>query len=187
MRERVTGRYNCPLLNVVVDLGIGVIPGADCVTQGNASNGLWLNISLFGILIGNQVAALGQSTRENRLAASPAFEEKYIARSVRESRTAPTEFCAQARTGFADAAFEGRYSFRSTATRSSDGRVVDANVKAIGSGHACFGRTSDPAILSFYAEIVLTGAPFKGTGECRSKADSPEGSSIATIRLWIRH
>ncbi|HEY4041068.1 MAG TPA: hypothetical protein VGM32_04385 [Rhodopila sp.] len=103
------------------------------------------------------------------------MEEIYIGRSVRESRIAPTEYCSQARTGFDSAIFEDRYSFRSTATRAADGRVVDANVQTIGSLHACFGPTANPANSSFYAEGALGGVSFTGNGECHMvRADFPE-------------
>jgi hypothetical protein len=129
---------------------------------------------LFWAPLGNQSPVHAQGIEGARIAAGPQLEEIYIARSVRESRIAPTEFCAQTRSGFGDAQFEDRYTFRSTATRSSDGRMVNLNVRTIGILHACIGRTSDPAIVRFYGEGVLGGAAFTGTGDCRSNADFPE-------------
>jgi hypothetical protein len=137
------------------------------VASGGALCVLWA-------LLGNQPPVRAQAPHVAGETATPQVEEIYIARSVRESRIPPTEFCAQGRSGFGDTTFEDRYTFRSTATRSSDGRMVDMNVTTIGSLHACFGRTADPAIINFYAEGVLGGAVFKGTGECRSKPDFPE-------------
>jgi hypothetical protein len=103
------------------------------------------------------------------------LEELYVARSVRESRVKPTEFCAESRTGFLNSIYEDRYTFRSISGRSSDGRVVDSNVKTIGTGHACFGQTGDPKLLNFYAEIVLSTNAFSGIGTCRSiRPDFPE-------------
>ena len=115
-------------------------------------------------------------------------ENIYVARSLRESRVAATEFCAQARVGFGEATVEDQYTFRSIATRVADGLMVDANVKAIGSGRGCFGRTADPAVSNFYLEGVLGGAAFKGTGECRRvKGDYPEpGISVYRCFLDIR-
>jgi hypothetical protein len=108
-------------------------------------------------------------------ASGGSVEDIYIARSLRESRIAPTEFCAQTRTGFGSATIEDRYTFRSTATRPADGLMVDANVNTIGRLHACFGSTEDPATANFYAEGVLGGVPFTGTGDCRAlKRDYPE-------------
>jgi hypothetical protein len=108
-------------------------------------------------------------------ASGGSVEDIYIARSLRESRIAPTEFCAQTRTGFGSATIEDQYTFRSTATRPADGLMVDANVNTIGRLHACFGSTQDPATANFYAEGVLGGVPFTGTGDCRGlKRDYPE-------------
>jgi hypothetical protein len=102
----------------------------------------WMNVNAFscmlwalGALLGTQLLAYAQNTQKVGRTAQPTqVEEIYIARSVRESRIAPTEFCAQAKTGF-NSAFEEHYTFRSTATRTSDGRMVDTNVKRIGTGH----------------------------------------------------
>jgi hypothetical protein len=52
--------------------------------------------------------------------------------------------------------------------------MIDMNVRTIGSLHACFARTSDPEIVRFYGEGVLSGAAFTGTGDCRGNADFPE-------------
>jgi len=102
-------------------------------------------------------------------------EEIYIARSVRESRMEPTEFCAKARTGVDHATVEDWFTFRSVATAASDGRVLDANVKTIGSIHDCFGPTANPAIFDFYGDILLGSTAFKGFGKCQSaKSDFPE-------------
>jgi hypothetical protein len=105
---------------------------------------LWI---VLGVSLGSESRVLAQNAQSN-----PAFatetEEIYIARSVRESRMTPTEFCAKARTGVDDPTIEDQYTLRSVATRTSDGRVVDTNVKTIGSIHACFGRTAIPATLT---------------------------------------
>jgi hypothetical protein len=102
-------------------------------------------------------------------------EEIYIARSVREARMMPTEFCAKARTGVDNATVEDQLTFRSLATRTSDGRVLDTNLKTIGSVHACQGPTANPAISQFYGDFVLERIAFKGFGEChRAKSDFPE-------------
>jgi hypothetical protein len=108
-------------------------------------------------------------------------EEIYVARSLREGRSTPTEFCAQARIGFG-AAVEDRYTFRSIATRPTDGRMVDANMTTIGSLRACIGTTADVARLKFYAEGVLGGIPFTANGDCRtSKQDYPEPGITAAV------
>jgi len=142
----------------------------------------WMNVNAFGCmlwafgaLLGTQSQARAQNNQTVRRATQPAqVEEIYIARSVRESRVAPTAYCAQAKTGFGSS-FEDQYTFRSTATRDSDGRMLDANVKTIGSIHACFGQAANTAIINFYGGILLGRTAFRGIGECRQmKSDFPE-------------
>ena len=112
-------------------------------------------------------------------------EAIYIARSMRESRIPLTEFCARTKIGFGSATLEDQYTFRSTATRAADGLMVDANVNTIGRLHACFGSTSDPTTVNFYAEGVLGGVPFTGSGDCRAlKQDFPE-PGIAVYRCFL--
>jgi hypothetical protein len=128
-----------------------------------------------GALLATQSLARAQDTQKaGRTAQQTQVEEIYIARTVLESRVAPTEFCAQGKTGFSSA-FEDLFTFQSTATRTSDGRIVDTNVKTIGSGHGCAGRTADPAIFTFYLELLLGRTALKGIGDCRlAKPDFPE-------------
>jgi hypothetical protein len=102
------------------------------------------------------------------------LEEIYVARSVRESRVAPTEFCDASKIGFKADSFEDRYTLRSIAT-ASDGRMVNANLKAIGAGHGCFGRSDDPGILNFYLDLHMGRIALRGMGDCRqTKSDFPE-------------
>jgi hypothetical protein len=132
---------------------------------------LWI----LGALPGNQSPLRAQNAEGTRLPAATQVEEIYIARSVPESRTAPTAFCAQERSGFSGARVEGQYMFRSIATQTSDGRMIDTNVKTIGSIHLCLGSTSDAAISNLYGDILLGHTSFRGMGEChRQKADFPE-------------
>ena len=136
-------------------------------------------------VLGTQSLACAQQSRKTGLAAQPAqVEEIYIARSVRESRVAATEHCALAKTGF-KANVEDQYTFQSTATRVTDGRMIDTNVKTIGSGHACFGQTANPAIRNFYMELLLGVTLFIGRGEClTAKSDLPEpGLTVARCFL----
>jgi hypothetical protein len=116
-------------------------------------------------------------------------EAIYVTRSMRESRIAPTEFCIQTRIGFGSATFEDQYTLRSTSTRVADGRMVDTNVSTIGRIHACFGSTSDPTTVNFYAEGVLANVPFTGTGDCRTlKQDFPEpGITVYSCFLALRN
>jgi hypothetical protein len=126
-------------------------------------------------LLGTQTFARAQSTQTVRRPAQSKVEEIYVARSVRQSRVPPTEFCAKATTGVGDALFEDQYTFRSIATRTSDDRILDANVKAIRSIHACFGATGNPAISTFFGDVRLGALQFKGIGEChQAKSNFPE-------------
>ena len=101
-------------------------------------------------------------------------EEIYIARSVRETRVTPTDFCVAVKTGF-NPLYEDRYSFRSMTTRSSDGRVTNADVKTIANAHACVGQKADPAVFTFYMEMQLGRTALTWTGECRqARNDFPE-------------
>jgi hypothetical protein len=129
--------------------------------------------------------AVSSASAQIREASLPTVEEIYVARSVRESRITPTEFCAKTKTGVSDATSEDQYSFRSVATRTSDGRVIDRNVSPVGSVHACFGRTPDPAIVQFYGDIVFDSIALKGLGECRlGKSDFPE-QGVYAFRCFL--
>jgi arylsulfatase A-like enzyme len=123
-----------------------------------------------------------------RQAQSP-VEEIYIARSLRESRTAPSAFCSAERTGFGNPQFEDRYTFRSIATRTSDGRVTDANVQVIGHLRGCVGQTADPLIANFYAEGQLAGVSLTAVGQCRApRADHPErGTTWSACSFELRN
>jgi hypothetical protein len=102
-------------------------------------------------------------------------EEIYVIRSVRTSRISPTEYCAQSQTGFADTVFEDRFVFRPVTTRGEDGAILSTAGKETASLHACFGKTTDPNLLNFYAEGVITGIRFTGRGKCTFlKTDFPE-------------
>ena len=127
-----------------------------------------------GILLLTVIAVDGQSPQTPQRAASQTqVEEIYVGRSVSESRTAPTEFCAPSKTGLVHTTAEGRYSFRSISVNASDGRVLDANVKPIGDGHGCFGPTVN-GIRKIYAELLIGSKTFIATGECCYKFDLPE-------------
>ena len=66
------------------------------------------------------------------------------------------------------------------ALEDSDSRIIDPNVKAGGTVHACFGETPDPKIVNFYAEGFLASTPFTGLGDChRHKANFPEQGLMA--------
>ena len=120
-----------------------------------------------------------------RTASDSRVEDIYIARSWRESRNAPTAFCAESRSGFGGSTSEDQFTFRSLATRGSDGLVTDANVQTIGRLRACFGATSDPMLQNFYAEGALASVTFTGRGECRTaRQDYPE-AGMTVVRCFL--
>jgi len=115
-------------------------------------------------------------------------EEIYIIRSVRVSRVSPSEYCAQSRTGFADASFEDQYVFHAVTTRANDGGVTNPLGNKTASLHACFGKTADPNLRNFYGEGEIVGRPFRGAGRCTTvKTDFPErGVVVSTCFLDIK-
>ena len=125
--------------------------------------------------------ANAQTARDVRPGAQ-SVEEITIARSVRIAEVKATAFCASARSGF-QSDLEDHYEFRATTV--SDGRMLDAYGKQIGSGHGCFGPTGDPAIRNFYLELQLGDKAVKGIGDCRqTKADFPE-RGLRSIRCYL--
>lgn len=80
----------------------------------------WSAIPCFALLfVASLLSAQHVSTAEDGHK-----EEIYVIRSVRMSRNAPTEYCAQSKTGFADSVFEDRYVFHPVTTRAEDGAVI---------------------------------------------------------------
>jgi len=125
------------------------------------------------------------STRAPPKTSGGHIEEIYIARSLRESRDKPTEWCSKSRAGFESVTSEDHYTFRSIAVRPSDGKLVNDNVRMIGRLRACFGSTNNPQLQNFYAEGVIGGVAFTGLGEClASTADYPE-SGITRSRCFM--
>ena len=59
-----------------------------------------MKLSLALLAIAAQVTVAAQAGR---------VEDIYIARSIRESRSAPTDFCAKTRTGFGSQIYEDRF------------------------------------------------------------------------------
>ena len=116
-------------------------------------------------------------------------EEIYVARSLRESRIAPSAFCSAERTGFDGVQHEDRYTFRSVATRTSDARVTDADVQVVGHLRGCVGQTADPLVANFYAEGQLAGLPLTAAGRCRAlRADHPEaGTTFMACSFELRN
>jgi hypothetical protein len=144
-------------------------------------------VAAHGLIVAGlwSMSSIGAFQEPAARASDRRVEDIYIARSLRESRVTATEFCAEGRTRFAGARFEDRYTFRSTATRGSDGLMIDTNVQTIGRLHACFGSTADPATSSFYAEGALGAVTFTGRGECRTtKRDFPEPGMVV-LRCFL--
>ncbi|HSQ31459.1 MAG TPA: hypothetical protein VLN49_16500 [Gemmatimonadaceae bacterium] len=125
------------------------------------------------------VAALAPLIGADAVAQRPApgsrVEDIYIVRSLRLSRTAPGEFCAEQRTGFPNPTVEDHYDFKAITARPADGRVTNANGSTVGHLHACLGATSDSLTQTFYAEGDLNGVRLTGRGDCRTSGrESPE-------------
>jgi hypothetical protein len=115
-----------------------------------------------------------QAQQQGVSLASPALDEIYVARSVRLSRVPATPFCDKSNTEVNRADNEDRYIFRAVTTNPTDGRVTDANSTTVGTLHACFGPTDNPANVQFYGEFVFEGTEFKGFGDCIIRQDFPE-------------
>jgi len=116
--------------------------------------------------------------------AGATVEDIYIARSVRITRSMPTDFCAESRVGFAGDAFEDSYTFHATESRMSDGKMTNPHGNRIGQMRACFGATPNPLKINFYAEGDLAAVSFIGKGECELKADFPE-AGITVGRCFL--
>ena len=132
------------------------------------------------------IAASAISLSADAQGDASSVEDIYIARSFRESRVEPTSFCDAARTEFAGATMEDRYTFRAVATRTSDGLVTDSNAGVIGDLRACFGPiVGDPTSFHFYAEGALGGVMLTGRGNCLStRTDYPE-AGISGFRCYL--
>ena len=145
--------------------------------------------SLLSVAAGSMIAAvlyaMSSAEASQTVSASKAsarrVEDIYVARSMRVSRLATTtDFCAEARTGFPDSAFDDQYTFHSPAVRGSDGLVIDTNVATIGRLHGCLGSQASPN-YGFYVEGALGAITFTGRGECRTaKRDFPEPGMTLT-------
>ena len=111
-------------------------------------------------------------------------EEIYVARSVRQGRVVPSDFCAPAKTGFAPG-LEDQLAMRSVTTRASDGRMVGTNDKDIGSMHVCIGQAMDPTVLATYAEGQIAGVAFTGIGDCRLVRGNQPEDGLLTHRCFL--
>lgn len=118
-------------------------------------------------------------------AAAQEIEQIFVARSVRETAIAPTEFCRKSSSGVNEANSEGQFAFRSVVTRATDGRVIDAESTTVGAIHACFGPSASPGTIEFYGEGAINGLTFKGFGDCIiAKTDFPE-KGLNVLRCYL--
>jgi hypothetical protein len=117
------------------------------------------------------------SAQNNSTPAVSSSEEIHVMRSVRTSRTARTDYCADSRTGFGDILFEDRYLLYSVST-GPDGAVVVPLGPQTGSGHTCFGKTADPNVMNFYAELEIGGKAFRGAGKRNTLKSNPISPSL---------
>jgi hypothetical protein len=117
--------------------------------------------------------------------AASGVEEIYVVRSWRESRAPATEFCSQSHTNFDNITSEDHYSFKSISIQTSNGRIVDNDVKTVGRLRACFGSTADPKLQNFYAEGGLGEMSFTGRGECLVYKDDYPEPGIRSARCFL--
>lgn len=129
-----------------------------------------------------QPAAARQGTGRD---VAEGVEEIYIARSLRESREAPSAFCAPSRTGFGEARTEDRYTFWSVAVRGSDGRITDTRVQQVGDLRACFGPLPEAGGSFFYAEGALGEVAFTGRGDCRGSPEASPEPGMSVTRCFM--
>jgi hypothetical protein len=130
---------------------------------------------LLAVAIGGLVVLFSSRIHAQASPQQRTLEDIHVVRSLRLSRAEPGEFCSQARTTFPDAMYEDSFSFAAVTTVSHTGAITEALGAQTGSAHACFGSTSDPAVMNFYAEGELIGLRFTGVGKCTTlRSDFPE-------------
>jgi hypothetical protein len=138
-------------------------------------------------LVAASVAFLLLATRiasGQRGATGAGVENIFVVRSVRLSRTAPTDYCSERRTALPPATFEDQYDFKAVATRSADGAVVNATATTVGHLHACFARSSDSVVV-WFAQGDLNGVQLTGRGDCRTDGREFPEPGISTWRCFL--
>ena len=118
-------------------------------------------------------------------AGSAQVEEIYLARSLRESRIKPTDFCVRAGADF-NPLSEDVHSFRSVAIDSASGRITNVNVQQVGDLRSCNGKTAEPGVTGFYGEGKLAGVSFKGIGECRQLYSNFPEQGLSMLRCYLK-
>jgi len=111
-------------------------------------------------------------------------EEIYLARTLRQGRVVPSDFCAPTKTGFAPA-LEDQMSIQSVDVRPSDGRMTGAGDKNIGEMRVCVGQAMDPTLLGTYTEGKINGIPFTGVGDCRLVRGNLPEDGLLTHRCFL--
>jgi hypothetical protein len=148
-----------------------------------------VNILLAAIVAASSFTPPSRAAEDPNHASSKAspsgVEEIYVVRSWRESRETPTDFCDQSHTNFDKLTSEDRYTFRSISIQTSNGQIIDNDVKTVGRLRACFGSTADPQLQNFYAEGALGDATFKGRGECLVYKDDYPEPGIISLRCFL--
>jgi hypothetical protein len=112
---------------------------------------------------------------------SSGVEDIYVFRSLREERSAPSDFCAQSKIGFA-ATQQDRYIFKVVVTRPSDGKVVDAIGHQAGTLRGCL-DSAEPE--NFYAEGLLAGIAATGKGKCTPTATDYPEPGVSSWRCFL--
>ena len=115
---------------------------------------------------------------------SPAVEEIYVLRSLRDERSAPDTFCDAAKIGFS-AKVQDKYSFKAVATRPSDGKIVDAKSHEAGTILTCFDGAPGVPDANFYAEGTLAGVQATGKGKCTAIAPNLPEAGITSVRCFL--
>ena len=148
---------------------------------------------LVAILVGTSIFGCAvQSPATTERPSVGSREDIFVLRSIREERTAESEWCTPARTAFepldpAGGGFvvEDRFSMWAVATQASDGRVTDAKANRVGELRACFRSTADPKVVGFFADARLQSVSFIGSGNCVAvRPDFPE-KGITPFRCFL--
>lgn len=141
------------------------------------------SIGVFMVLLFSIAASEPAAQRSGTVAG---VEDIYVARSLRVSRVPATDYCAEAKVGFASARFEDDHTFLTIALDQDNGRVTKVSGNQIGRIHTCLGTTADPLVLNFFGRGNLGATSFTGRGECRaSQADVPE-PGITGYRCFLQ-
>lgn len=134
------------------------------------------------LLLGCSTPRIPQSSKAGG-GISQGIEDIFVFRTLRIARSAPDAFCAESTTGF-KASVMDRYTLRAVVTRASDGRVVDAAGREVGTMLSCFGKTPGADDVSFYSVGVLAGVVVTGKGKCTTIADNVPEPGITSVRCF---